>query len=105
MYAIVRTGGKQYRVKPGETLQVEKLNAQVGSEVVLDQVLLVSDGERVQVGRPLVEGVQVKAEVLRHGRGPKLIVFKKKRRKNYRRKAGHRQWFTELKIQDIVSGG
>ena len=105
MYAIVRTGGKQYRVKPGETLQVEKLNAQVGSEVVLDQVLLVSDGERVQVGRPLVEGAQVKAEVIRHGRGPKLIVFKKKRRKNYRRKAGHRQWFTELKVQDIVSGG
>ncbi len=104
MYAIVRTGGKQYRVRPGDRVRVEKLAAEPGDEVVFEDVVFVSDGETVKVGTPRVKGAAVRAEVVAHGRGPKLIVFKKKRRKNYRRKAGHRQWYTEVFVREISVG-
>lgn len=102
MYAVIRTGGKQYKVAPGEKLRVEQLPAEVGSEIVLDQVLMVGDGESVRLGAPILAGAAVKATVLAHGRGEKLTVFKMKRRKHYRRHQGHRQGFTELKIEGIV---
>ena len=102
MYAIIKTGGKQYKVAPGEKLRVEQLPAEVGSEIVLDQVLMVGDGESVRLGAPVLAGATVKATVVAHGRGEKLTIFKMKRRKNYRRHQGHRQGFTELKIEGIV---
>jgi large subunit ribosomal protein L21 len=103
MYAIIKTGGKQYRVAPGERLKVEQIPADVGAEVVLDQVLMVGDGESVRLGQPTLVGTTVKATVLAHGRGEKIEIFKMRRRKNYRRHQGHRQGFTELKIDGIVS--
>lgn len=101
MYAIVQTGGKQYRVAPGDVLRVEHLAGERGDQVVLEQVLLVAAGEEYQIGQPLVAGAQVAAEILRQGKGKKIIVFKKKRRKSYRRSRGHRQLYTALKIQEI----
>ena len=101
MYAIIKTGGKQYRVAEGETLRVEKLNAEGDSNTVkFDQVLLVG-GDEVKIGTPIVEGASVDAEILRQGRAKKIIVFKKKRRKGYHKKQGHRQAFTEVKITGI----
>ncbi len=102
MYAIIKTGGKQYRVSPGDVLRVEKLPGERGDEVVLDQVLLVTDGQDLKVGQPLVENVSVKGEILQQGKAKKIVVFKKKRRKNYRRKQGHRQLFTALAIKEIL---
>ncbi len=102
LFAIIQTGGKQYRVAPGNVLRVEKLPGERGDEVILDQVLLVTDGQEVKVGQPLVAGAQVKAAILRQGKGKKILVFKKKRRKNYRRKRGHRQLYTALQINEIV---
>ena len=102
MFAIIQTGGKQYRVSPGDILRVEHLPGERGDEVLLEQVLLVADGEAIQVGQPLVAGARVVSEILRQGKGKKIIVFKKKRRKKYRRKQGHRQLFTALEIKDIV---
>jgi large subunit ribosomal protein L21 len=102
MYAVIRTGGKQYKVAPGEKLKVEQIAADVGAEIVLDQVLMVGDGEAVRLGQPTLAGATVKATVLAHGRGEKLQIFKMRRRKNYRRHQGHRQGFTELKIDGIV---
>jgi large subunit ribosomal protein L21 len=102
VYAIIQTGGKQYRVSPGDVLRVERLPGERGDEVVLDQVLLVTDGQEFKVGQPLVENAAVKGQILRQGKGKKIIVFKKKRRKNYRRKQGHRQLFTALQIQEII---
>jgi large subunit ribosomal protein L21 len=101
MYAVVKTGGKQYRVTEGQTIQVEKLDAEPGATVELDQVLLLSDDRRVAVGRPVVDGAAVVAEVLKHDRHRKVIIFKYKRRKRYRRKAGHRQAFTALRVTEI----
>jgi large subunit ribosomal protein L21 len=101
MYAVIKTGGKQYRVTPGEQLQVEKISGQVGEAVTFDQVLLTSDGEAVQVGRPFIENAKVLARIARHGKGRKIVVFKYKRRKNYRRKRGHRQPFTLIQIENI----
>ena len=103
MYAIIKTGGKQYKVAPGERLKVEQIPADVGAEIVLDQVLMVGDGESVRLGQPMLAGTTVKATVLAHGRGEKIEIFKMRRRKNYRRHQGHRQGFTELKIDGIVS--
>jgi large subunit ribosomal protein L21 len=100
MYAIIKTGGKQYRVSEGQTLRVEKLNAE-DSKVNFDQVLLVGGTDGLKVGAPIVEGASVEAEVLREGRAKKIIVFKKKRRKGYHKKQGHRQAFTEVKITQI----
>ncbi|MBN2329884.1 MAG: 50S ribosomal protein L21 [Candidatus Omnitrophica bacterium] len=103
MYAIVRTGGKQYQVSPGDVIRVEKIAAEQGEEVALNEVLLVKDDDRFEVGTPILEGASVKAKVLEHGRAKKIIVFKFKRRKQYRRKQGHRQDYTRLQIQEIVS--
>lgn len=101
MYAIVRTGGKQYQVEVGDTLRVEKLQGEVGDTVELDDVLLVVDGETVTIGQPVVEGAKVVAKVLEQGRHKKIIVFKKKRRQGYQVKKGHRQMYTALKIETI----
>lgn len=103
MYAVVKTGGKQYRVSAGEKLKVEQLTADIGAEVVLDQVLLVADGEDVRMGAPLVDGVSVTAKVVAHGRGEKIRIFKMRRRKHYRKTQGHRQNFTEIEIVGIRS--
>ena len=100
MYAIVETGGKQFRVEKDGKIFVEKLTAEVGSEVVLDKVLLVG-GDKLSVGAPYVENAKVTAEVLEHGRGKKIIIFKKRRRHDSRKKQGHRQAFTALKIKGI----
>jgi len=102
MYAVIKTGGKQYRVSPGEKLKVEQIPADVGAEVVLDQVLMVSEGESVRLGQPTLAGATVKATVVGHGRGDKVRIFKMRRRKHYRKQQGHRQNYTELKIDSIV---
>ena len=102
MYAVVKTGGKQYRVTAGEKLKVEQIPAEVGAEVVLDQVLMVADGEAVTMGTPLVAGASVKAKVLAQGRGDKVRIFKLRRRKHYRKNQGHRQNYTELEILGIA---
>ncbi|MBV69848.1 MAG: 50S ribosomal protein L21 [Myxococcales bacterium] len=101
MYAIIKTGGKQYRVSPGQTLRVEKLDGDVGETVELDNVLLVGGGEGIQIGTPSVAGAAVSAEIVEQGRAKKIIVFKKKRRKGYHKKQGHRQYYTGLRITDI----
>ncbi|MEW6531655.1 MAG: 50S ribosomal protein L21 [Thermodesulfobacteriota bacterium] len=101
MYAIVRTGGKQYRVAPGDQLKVERISAERGEEIVLDQVLAIGDSDGIHLGTPTLEGAQVKASVLRQARDRKVIVFKKKRRKAFDKKQGHRQWYTLLRIQSI----
>ena len=102
MYAVIKTGGKQYRVAPGEKLKVEQIPADVGAAVILDQVLLVGEGESVRLGQPTVAGATVKATVLAHGRGEKLRIFKMRRRKHYQKHQGHRQNYTELRIEAIV---
>jgi large subunit ribosomal protein L21 len=101
MYAVIATGGKQYRVQPGETIQIEKLEDEPGKTVEFGEVLLVADGEKVTVGKPHVAGAKVTAEVIGTARGEKLIVYKYRRRKGYRRKTGHRQPFTAVKITAI----
>lgn len=105
MYAVIKTGGKQYKVAKNDVILVEKLPGESGAAVELDEVLLVGDDKGQTVGSPLVDGAHVAATVLEQTRGEKIIVFKKKRRQNYRRKAGHRQDLTALKITDIVTGG
>ena len=102
MYAVIRSGGKQYKVAPGEKLKVEQFAAEVGAQVTLGEVLMVGDGDAVRVGKPTIAGASVQATVVAHGRGPKVEIFKMRRRKNYRRHQGHRQGFTELKIDGIV---
>lgn len=101
MYAVVKTGGKQYRVSSGQKVKVEQLTADVGAEVVLDQVLAVGEGAEVTLGKPLVAGATVKAKVVAHGRGDKVRIFKMRRRKHYRKQQGHRQNYTELEIVGI----
>jgi large subunit ribosomal protein L21 len=103
MYAVIATGGKQYRVQEGETIQVEKLAADAGASVTFDEVLLVAAGgsSDVKIGTPLLAGAKVTAEVVANGRGEKLIIYKYRRRKGYRRKTGHRQPFTAVKITGI----
>ncbi|MEN8257085.1 MAG: 50S ribosomal protein L21 [Thermodesulfobacteriota bacterium] len=101
MYAIIRTGGKQYQVAEGDRLRIEKLTGDVGDTVELDDVLMVADGEAVKVGQPAIEGAKVTAKIVEQGKGKKIIVFKKKRRQGYSRKKGHRQLFTALEIQGI----
>jgi large subunit ribosomal protein L21 len=103
MYAIVETGGKQYRVQPGEELRVESLPGEVGAVVELNQVRLVHGDAGLVVGRPWVEQARVLAEIVRQGRTRSIMVFKKKRRKNYRRTRGHRQGFTQLRVTDIAT--
>jgi large subunit ribosomal protein L21 len=100
MYAVIKTGGKQYRVTEGQVVRVEKLNGKAGDAVTFSEVLLVG-GEAVKIGQPLVQGAKVSAQITAQDRGKKIVVFKFRRRKNYRRKAGHRQPYTELKITGI----
>jgi large subunit ribosomal protein L21 len=102
MFAIVETGGKQYRVREGQQVKVSKLQAEAGSEITLDKVLVVGEGGDVQIGQPYVEQARVVCDVLNHGREKKIIVFKKKRRKDYRKKQGHRQDFTTLRVKAIA---
>ncbi|TCO80287.1 LSU ribosomal protein L21P [Plasticicumulans lactativorans] len=104
MYAVIRTGGKQYRVAEGQTLKVEKLDVAEGAAVEIDQVLLISDGETVTVGDPLVAGGKVTATVQGHGRAKKIEIVKFRRRKHHRKQMGHRQHYTELKITGISAG-
>lgn len=101
MYAIVRTGGKQYQVASGDQLRVEKLPGQVGDVVDLEDVLMVVNGEDIQIGQPVLENAKVKAKIEEQGRAKKIIVFKKKKRKGYRLRRGHRQAYTALKIEEI----
>lgn len=101
MYAVVETGGKQYRVAPGGVIAVERLPGSVGDVVELSRVLLVGEGEQVKVGTPVVSGAKVRATILGQVRGPKIMVFKFKRRKKYRRKTGHRQGLTQLRVEEI----
>jgi len=100
-YAIIKTGGKQYRVSEGDTIRVEKIQGEVGSSIELDEVLMLGGGDDVSVGTPLVSGAKVTAEIVAQDRAKKIIVFKMKRRKNYRRKQGHRQPYTELRITGV----
>ncbi len=101
MYAIVKTGGKQYRVSPGDSIDVEKLPFDVGERIELDRVLLVTNGSEAKVGQPLVKGATVKATVTRQTKGRKIVVYKYRPRNRYRRKKGHRQSFTLVRIEDI----
>jgi large subunit ribosomal protein L21 len=101
MYAVIQTGGKQYRVEQGEILRVEKLDGAAGTKVIFPTLLFADDGGNVRVGMPSVSGVSVDAEIVEQGRGKKITIFKYKRRKSYRRKAGHRQPYTALKINAI----
>lgn len=101
MYAVVRTGGKQLRVAPGQAIRVEKLEGAVGDTIELDEVLLVGDEGEPRIGMPLVEGAKVVGTITAQRRGPKIVVFKMKRRKGYRRKTGHRQAYTELRVDRI----
>ena len=101
MFAVVETGGKQYKVRPGDTLQIEKLPVEPGETIELDRVLMVADDDQVAVGSPLVNGAKVLAEVVEQGRGPKIIVFKYKAKVRYRRKTGHRQSLTTVRITEI----
>ncbi|HAO20610.1 MAG TPA: 50S ribosomal protein L21 [Desulfobacteraceae bacterium] len=101
MYAVINSGGKQYRVEQGNTVRLERLPGDVGSSVSFDRVLLFSDGQNVKIGQPLVEGVMVRGRIVEQDRSKKIIVFKYKRRKRYRRKQGHRQYYTAVKIDSI----
>ncbi|MBX3629287.1 MAG: 50S ribosomal protein L21 [Nitrosomonas sp.] len=101
MYAVIKTGGKQYRIKVGEKLKVEQLDAENGSELVIDQVLMVADGDKVSMGAPLVSGAKVSAAVIGHGRHDKIRIFKMRRRKHYQKHQGHRQNYTEIQITGI----
>jgi large subunit ribosomal protein L21 len=103
MYAVIKTGGKQYRVSSGEKIKVEQIPADVGSQISLDQVLMVADGDKVSIGAPLVAGATVLATVVAHGRADKVHIFKMRRRKHYRKQGGHRQNYTEIQI-DKISG-
>lgn len=104
MFAVVKTGGKQYKVASGDVIKVEKLDAEAGATVELDQVLMVGDDAKVTVGAPLVAGATVAAEVVDQRKGPKITIFKKRRRKNHRRTRGHRQPLTVLRVTDIRAG-
>jgi large subunit ribosomal protein L21 len=101
MYAVIKTGGKQYRVAPGENIKIEQVQADVGATIVLDQVLMVADGEAVKLGTPTVAGAKVSATVVSHGRGPKIRIFKMRRRKHYQKTQGHRQNYTEIRVEAI----
>jgi large subunit ribosomal protein L21 len=101
MYAVVSTGGKQYKVQKGETLRIEKIPGEVGGKVTLDKVLLVADGENIRVGRPMIEKAAVQVSIVEQDKAKKILVFKYKRRKRYRRKAGHRQPYTAIRIDGI----
>ena len=102
MYAVVKTGGKQYKVAVGEKIKVEQIAADIDSQIVLNEVLMVADGDAVAIGAPLVAGASIKATVVSHGRGEKVRIFKMRRRKHYQKRQGHRQNYTEIRIDEIV---
>jgi large subunit ribosomal protein L21 len=104
MYAVIKSGGKQYRVESGKPVRVESLVAEVGAAVAFEEVLLVGSGDAVKVGAPLVSGAKVKGTVVAHGRGEKVRIFKLRRRKHFQKSQGHRQNYTEVRIDDIVQG-
>jgi large subunit ribosomal protein L21 len=104
-YAVIETGGKQYRVEVGQTLEVERLDQEAGTQLTLDRVLAQSDGTTLKIGTPTVPGAAVTVEILEHFRGTKVVSFKKKRRKGYKKKIGHRQELTRIKIQDLAATG
>jgi large subunit ribosomal protein L21 len=101
MYAVIKTGGKQYRVTPGQTFRVERIEGELGESVTLNDVLLFSDGESVKVGKPLLDGATVTAQIVEQHRAKKVMIFKKRRRKAYRLTKGHRQYYTALRVQEI----
>ena len=103
MYAVIKTGGKQYRVVAGEKLKIEQIPAEVGAEITIDQILMVGEGESVQIGAPLLTGASVKATVLSQGRHDKVTIFKMRRRKHYQKHQGHRQNYTEIRIDGILA--
>lgn len=105
MFAVIQTGGKQYTVAPGDEISVEKLEGKAGDNVVIEDVLMLGGDKGVTVGAPLVKGASVVAELVESARDKKIVVFKKRRRQNYRRKAGHRQWFSKLRISEILEPG
>jgi large subunit ribosomal protein L21 len=102
VYAVLKSGARQYRAKVGETILVDRLSAEVGQQLEMDKVLLIADGERVEVGRPTIEGARVLATVVAQEKGPKIRIFKYHPRKRYRRRAGHRQRYTRLRVDEIV---
>lgn len=104
MFAVLETGGKQYKVEQGSVIQVERIAGDVGDAIELGKVLLIEDGEKVSIGSPLVKGASIKAQIVEQLRGPKLIVFKKRRRKGSRRKNGHRQELSRVRVTEIVAG-
>lgn len=101
MFAIFKSGGKQYEARPGNIIRLEKIPGEVGENVVLNEVLFFSDGDTMRVGQPIVDGVAVQAKIVEHGRLPKIVIFKHKRRKDYRKKTGHRQSFTAVRVENI----
>ncbi len=103
-YAVIRTGGKQYRVAPGDIIRVEKLDGEPGAEVSFDEVLATRDGDSLQLGNPVLAGARVTGHVVQQGKERKILVYKKKRRKNYRRRQGHRQAFTAVRVAEIIAG-
>lgn len=102
MYAVIETGGKQYRVDQGKEIRVDKLQGEVGDSVTFDQVLITSDGENVKIGKPFLEDIKVIGKITHQGKNKKIVIFKYKRRKGYRKKMGHRQQFTQVKIDEIT---
>lgn len=102
MYAVIKTGGKQYRVAAGDKLKIETLEAEVGKTFDFEEVLMIADGDKLSIGSPLVKGGKVTAEIVAHGRGDKIRIIKHRRRKNYHREMGHRQNFTEIQIKEIT---
>jgi large subunit ribosomal protein L21 len=105
MYAVVKTGGKQYRVAKNDILQIERLDGETGDVITLDTVLMIGEGASVEIGAPFIAGAAVAGEIVEQSRGPKIVVFKKRRRQNYRRKRGHRQMLTTLRVTEILTGG
>ena len=103
-YAIIRTGGKQYRVEPGQTIRIPSLEGEAGDAITFDEVIFGGEGSDVRTGVPTLSGASVSGEIVKHGRDKKIVVFKMKRRKNYAKKQGHRQGFTEVRINDITLG-
>ncbi|QRN40856.1 MAG: 50S ribosomal protein L21 [Neisseriaceae bacterium] len=101
MYAVIKTGGKQYKVTPGEKLKIEQISAELDSQIILDKVLMTADGDAIKVGTPFLKDVTIKATVLGHGRHEKIRIFKMRRRKHYQKRQGHRQNFTEIRIDTI----
>jgi large subunit ribosomal protein L21 len=102
MYAVIQTGGKQYRVQPGDTIKVEKMEVEPGQTVEFTEVLMVADGEQIRVGHPTIDGVKVAAEIVKHDRDEKILVYKYRRRKAWHKKQGHRQPFTAIKVTEIT---